>query len=41
MRKFLDDAANQNHPLRVLSDFLATEEGVETAKRYSESRFVE
>lgn len=40
MRKFLDDAANQNHPLRVLSDFLTTEEGVETAKRYSESRFV-
>ncbi|HLG36383.1 MAG TPA: DUF87 domain-containing protein [Bacteroidia bacterium] len=40
MRKFLDDAANQNHPLRVLSDFLNTEEGVETAKRYNESRFV-
>ena len=40
MRKFLDDAANQNHPLRVLSDFLTTEEGVETAKRYNESRFV-
>lgn len=40
MRKFLDDAANQNHPLRVLSDFLTTEEGVEAAKRYNESRFV-
>ncbi len=40
MRKFLDDAANQNHPLRVLSDFLTTEEGIETAKRYNESRFV-
>lgn len=40
MRKFLDDAANQNHPLRVLSDFLTTEEGVESAKRYNESRFV-
>jgi len=40
MRKFLDDAANQNHPLRVLSDFLNAEEGVETAKRYNESRFV-
>lgn len=40
MRKFLDDAANQNHPLRVLSDFLTTEAGVEVAKRYNESRFV-
>lgn len=40
MKKFLDDAANQNHPLRVLSDFLNTEEGIETAKRYNESRFV-
>lgn len=40
MKKFLDDAANQNHPLRVLSDFLNTEEGIETAKRYNEYRFV-
>jgi len=40
MRQFLNDAANQNHPLRVLSDFLNTEEGVQTAKRYNESRFV-
>lgn len=40
MKKFLDDAANQNHPLRVLSDFLNTEDGIETAKRYNESRFV-
>ena len=40
MRTFLEDAANQNHPLRVLSDFLKTEEGIEAAKRYDESRFV-
>lgn len=40
MKQFLEKAANQNHPLRVLSDFLKNEEGVETAKRYNESRFV-
>lgn len=40
MKKFLEDAANQNHPLRVLSDFLKNEEAVEKAKRYNESRFV-
>lgn len=40
MNQFLDAAANQNHPLRILSDFLKTEESVETAKRYNESRFV-
>jgi len=40
MRTFLEDAANQNHPLRVLSDFLKTEEGIDAAKRYDESRFV-
>lgn len=40
MKQFLEAAANQNHPLRILSDFLDTEEGVETAKRYNESRFV-
>src|SRR3989344_3426744 len=40
MKQFLEEAANQNHPLRVLSDFLKNEEGVETAKRYNESRFV-
>jgi hypothetical protein len=40
MKEFLETAANQNHPLRVLSDFLTNEEGVETAKRYDESRFV-
>lgn len=40
MDQFLDAAANQNHPLRILSDFLKAEESVETAKRYNESRFV-
>lgn len=40
MNQFLEEAANQNHPLRTLSDFLKTEESAEIAKRYSESRFV-
>ena len=40
MRTFLEDAANQNHPLRVLSDFLKIEDGIDAAKRYDESRFV-
>jgi len=40
MKQFLDAAASQNHPLRVLSDFLAGEVSIETAKRYDESRFV-
>ena len=40
MNQFLDTAANQNHPLRILSDFLNSEDSIETAKRYSESRFV-
>jgi hypothetical protein len=40
MKKFLDNAANQNHPLRVLSDFLETEERIEAAKQYNDSRFV-
>jgi hypothetical protein len=40
MEKFLNDAANQNHPLRILSDFLENEGRIETAKRYDESRFV-
>lgn len=40
MRQFLESAANQNHPLRILSDFLKNEESIEAAKRYNESRFV-
>jgi len=40
MKQFLDNAANQNHPLRILSDFLKNEDSVELAKKYDESRFV-
>jgi hypothetical protein len=40
MKDFLDGAANQNHPLRVLSDFLKKEDSIETARKYNESRFV-
>ncbi|HCT30217.1 MAG TPA: hypothetical protein DIW31_05680 [Bacteroidales bacterium] len=40
MRQFLENAANQNHPLRVLSDFLNNEESIEKARRYNDSRFV-
>lgn len=40
MKDFLEAAANQNHPLRALSDFLNNEESIETAKRYNEYRLV-
>lgn len=40
MKKFLEEAAFQNHPLRLLSDFLDNEEKVTTAKLYEQSRFV-
>ena len=40
MEKFLNDAANQTHPLRVLSDFLEKENGKELAKQHDERRFV-
>ncbi len=40
MKQFLETAANQSHPLRVLSDFLNNESNIEKAKRYNESRFV-
>jgi uncharacterized protein DUF87 len=40
MNEFLDSAANQNHPLRALSDFLENEDKIETAKLYDQSRFV-
>ena len=40
MKKFLDDAANQNHPLRILAEFLKTNEGFHAAKQYDDSRFV-
>jgi hypothetical protein len=40
MKKFFEDAAMQNHPLRILHDFLETEKANETAKKYSDLRFV-
>jgi len=40
MKKFLEEAAFQNHPLRVLHDFLENEEKIMTAKLYDQSRFV-
>ncbi|HQP69810.1 MAG TPA: hypothetical protein PLK90_05365 [Clostridiales bacterium] len=40
MKKFLEDAANQNHPLRVLKDFLDKEISYEKAKEYDKQRFV-
>jgi hypothetical protein len=40
MKKFLDAAANQNHPLRILKDFLKQELANETAKKYDNLRFV-
>ncbi len=40
MKKFLDDAANQNHPLRILKEFLEREEAFEKSKQYDQMRFV-
>jgi hypothetical protein len=40
MKKFLDDAVNQNHPLRTLKDFLDKEESLEKAKLHDQRRFV-
>lgn len=40
MREFFEKAALQNHPLRVLVDFLNREKSLEEAKKYSEMRFV-
>lgn len=40
MKAFLDTAASQNHPIRKLSDFLANEEKLETAKLHDDRRFV-
>ena len=40
MKKFLDEAANQNHPLRLLKEFLAHEESLEKGKLYDQMRFV-
>lgn len=40
MNKFFENAAMQNHPLRVLQTFMETEDANEKAKHYSELRFV-
>ncbi len=40
MKKFLEDAAMQNHPLRTLQTFLTDEEANEKAKKYDSLRFV-
>jgi hypothetical protein len=40
MKQFLDSAANQYHPLRILKDFLDTEEALEIAKQHDKRRFV-
>lgn len=40
MEKFLEEAAFQHNPLRILVDFVEKEETIEKAKEYSRSRFV-
>jgi len=40
MNKFLDEAANQNHPLRALRDFLGNEDALEKAKLHEQRKFV-
>jgi hypothetical protein len=40
MKDFFNNAALQNHPLRVLKDFLEREQSNETAKKYDKLRFV-
>ncbi len=40
MQTFFNQAAQQTHPLRILKDFLECETANETAKKYSELRFV-
>lgn len=40
MKSFLDQAAQQNHPMRALAQFLEAEEANELAKKYDELRFV-
>jgi len=40
MKKFLEDAALQHNPLRVLVDFMKNEDQKETSKNYSNWRFV-
>lgn len=40
MKSFFESAAMQNHPLRVLKDFLDAETANEQAKKYGDMRFV-
>ncbi len=40
MKKFLENAAMQNHPLRILKDFLDNEKALEIARKHEERRFV-
>jgi len=40
MKEFLNNAANQNHPLRILKEFLEKEELLEKSKQYDQMRFV-
>lgn len=40
MKQFLEKAANQNHPLRILKEFLDKEASLETTKLYDQMRFV-
>lgn len=40
MKDFLNDALLQNHPIRLVRDFLDREETFETAKQYERMRFV-
>lgn len=40
MKQFLEEAAYQNHPLRILKDFFSKEKSLETAKLYEQMRFV-
>jgi len=40
MKQFLDEAANQNHPLRILKEFLSKEAALEEAKLHDQRRFV-
>lgn len=40
MKQFLDEAAEQNHPLRILSEFLKKEKALDLAKEHDKRRFV-
>jgi hypothetical protein len=40
MSSFWKRSEMQNHPLRLLDDFLETEKALEQAKKYNEMRFV-